>query len=78
MYEKIKKNVKQAANQIVENINDVSKPIKRGKGKNYLTNAKGMVHIPDSESDSHEELEKFIDKQVKEVTTSSKKIKLIK
>ena len=76
MYEKQKKNVKMAANQIVENLNDIAKPVKEGKGKGYLARAKGTVKMPETDSDVKIGLEKFIDKQVKEVKGSSKKIKV--
>ena len=76
MYEKAKKNVKQAANQIVENLNDIAKPVKERKGKGYLSKAKGTVRMPELNSDIGSDLEKFMDKQVNDVKTSSKKAKV--
>ena len=76
MYEKAKQNVKKAASQIVENLNEVAKPVKKGRGKGYLARAKGTVKMPETDSDVKVGLEKFIDKQVKEVKGSSKKIKV--
>jgi hypothetical protein len=78
MYEKAEKNVKKAANQIVENLNDIAKA-KSKKGKDYLEGGKGIVDInlkSAKGSEVGDKLGKYIDKQVKDVKSASKKVKV--
>jgi hypothetical protein len=79
MYEVQKKNVKAAANQIVENINKVAKKGKKEtivEGKGYLGKVKGTVHMPDTDTEINVGLEKFMEKTVDGVKKSSKKVKV--
>jgi hypothetical protein len=74
MYEHTEKTTK----KIIDNINDMAMPKRKVIAKDYLKDGKSMVNIniPVGEDDVGKNLGKFMDKQVKEVKQSSKKVKV--
>lgn len=74
MYDHTEKTTK----KIIDNINDMAMPRKKVIGKDYLKDGKSMVNvnIPMGDEDVGKQLGKYIDKQVKEVKSTSKKVKV--
>ena len=79
MYEKTEK-VEKIAKSIVDNLNDIAKSTKKRtkEGETYIKGGKSMVNskMPDVDSDIGVNLGKYIEKQIKDVKTASKKVKV--
>ena len=79
MYEKTEK-IEKVAKGIVDNLNDMTKSTRARtkKGKDYLKEGKSTVNVkmPEVDSDVGAKLGKYIEKQVKDIKTSSKKVKV--
>jgi hypothetical protein len=78
MYEKTEK-VKKTVKKIVDNLNDIAKATKsKKKGKDYLGGGTSTIDIgvPAVDSKVGAKLEKYIEKQTKDVKKASKKVKV--
>lgn len=73
---KVTEESKKTANQIVENMNDISKA-KGKKNKDYLSYGKAVVNLkmPSAGTDVGADIGKYAEKQVKEIKASGKKVK---
>ena len=79
MYENTEK-IEKTTKNIVDNLNEMTKSTRARtkKGKDYLKEGKSAVNIkmPEVDSDVGAKLGKYIEKQIKDVKTASKKVKV--